>query len=157
MKRKKELVTLSWEHHDGLAFAFRLQQGVKKSAPVEDMREYILHSWATALDHHFWQEEQSLIPVLRASTIGQELLIHMLEDHEYFRKEIEHFKSTEKINIERINSFSDRLNQHIRFEEQELFPYLEKESIPEDLKKIGLFLNDHHEKTDKCWTNTFWK
>ncbi|HEM48988.1 MAG TPA: hemerythrin domain-containing protein [Caldithrix sp.] len=157
MKRKKELITLSWEHHDGLVFAFRLQQGVKKSAPLKDMREYILHTWDTALDHHFWQEEQSLNPVLQASGAGRELLNHMLDDHEYFRREIEHFRVTKNPDRDRIKTISEKLNQHIRFEEQILFPFLEEEIALATLQKIGVFLNEHHTKPDRCWTSMFWK
>ena len=157
MKRIKELVTLSWEHHDGLVFVFRLQQGVKKSASVRDMREYILHTWDSSLDHHFWQEEQSLNPTLQKSGAGRRLSKHMLDDHAFFRKEMEYFNLNTNPEPGRIKTLSDRLNKHIRFEEQELFPFLEKESTSDALQEIGVFLTKHHERSDKCWTNMFWK
>ena len=157
MKRKKELLPLSWEHHDGLVFVFRLQQGIKNSAPVKDMREYILHTWDNALNHHFWQEEQSLNSVLEKTEKGNELLHQMLEDHEHFKKEIEYLRSEENPDTKRLLNFAERLNKHIRIEERDLFPFLEKTIEPAMLEQIGHFLIEHHEKPEKCWSETFWK
>ncbi|MEJ2054341.1 MAG: hemerythrin domain-containing protein [Calditrichaceae bacterium] len=157
MKRKNELITLSWEHHDGLLFAFRLQQGLKYSAGIEEIREYTLHTWDNALNHHFWQEEQSLAGVLDFNETGRDLLNRMQSDHEYFRSQIEDIRSKVNLVPAKFNEFADRLNQHIRFEERELFPFLEKQVLPETLKDIGAFLDEHHQNSDKCWKNEFWK
>ena len=157
MKRNKELLTLSWEHHDGLVFVFRIQQGIKNLSDPAIIKDYILHTWDIALNHHFWQEEQSLKSVLEKTKDGSELLHQMMDDHIYFQTEIEYFRSEADPDTKRILDFADRLNKHIRFEERDLFPFLEKTIEPAILEEIGHFLKEHHEKPDKCWTNTFWK
>ena len=157
MKRKKELLTLSWEHHDGLVFVFRLQQGIKNNSDPSIIKEYILHTWDNALIHHFWQEEQCLNRVLEKTEEGREILHQMLDDHSHFQKEMEYFRSEGNPDIKRILDFADRLNKHIRFEERDLFPFLEKAIEPAILEEIGQFLKEHHEKPDKCWADTFWK
>jgi hemerythrin-like domain-containing protein len=156
MKRAKEFVTLSWEHHDGLVFAFRLQQGLKNAADQHKMLEYIQYTWDNDLEHHFWQEEEILTASLEETERGRELLQTMLDDHRYFRERIKQFKLQSSFNPETIKEFADRLNQHIRFEEQKLFQYLEETLSPVKLKKIGDFLSEQHKQSDKCWTDQFW-
>jgi hemerythrin-like domain-containing protein len=156
MKRKKEFVTLSWEHHDGLVFAFRLQQGVKKEADPKIVRQYILETWDSALDHHFWQEEHILTTPLNESNAGQKKLQRMLDEHSYFRGVIEEFRKEEIADPQKIHEFADHLNKHIRFEELDLFPFLEGTLSDLKLNAIGDFLNEHHKKPAKCRTQAFW-
>ena len=157
MKRNKELVTLSWEHHDGLVFAFRLQQGLKNAANRNKMLEYIQYTWDNDLEHHFWQEEEILTASLEETERGRELLQTMLDDHRYFRQSIMQIKLQDSVTTDKIKEFADRLNRHIRFEEQKLFPYLEETLPAAKLKKIGGFLAEQHKQADKCWTEAFWE
>ena len=156
MKRDANLVTLSWEHHDGLVVSFRLQQGLNKNVDTKEMADYILFTWDTVLEHHFWQEEEILTASLEETERGRELLQTMLDDHRYFRERIKQFKLQSSFNPETIKEFAGRLNQHIRFEEQKLFQYLEETLSPVKLKKIGDFLSEQHKQSDKCWTDQFW-
>jgi hemerythrin-like domain-containing protein len=49
------------------------------------------------------------------------------------------------------------LEEHIRFEERILFPYLEKLIPREELDEIGLQLEeDHAKKACLTWTDEFW-
>ena len=65
MKRDKNLETLSWEHHDGLVLAFRLEKGIKNNVDINIISDYLQHNWDQGLSHHFWQEERSLKAPLR--------------------------------------------------------------------------------------------
>lgn len=157
MNRTEYLRTLSWEHHDGLVVAFRLQQGLNKNADPATMRDYILHTWESALDHHFWQEEEVLVPELETSKNGRDLLRRLTDDHAYFRELIDRMDKKKKPDLKYIQDFADRLNRHIRYEERELFPFLEENLAPDRLESIGQFLNDNHEKPNKNWSDTFWE
>ncbi len=152
MKRNKNLKTLSWEHHDGLVVSFRLQQGLKKKANVNDMSDYIFHIWDKLLEHHFWQEEQTLSNL----KISSEFTSQMKNEHKQIRNLIGELNKDSK-NKNFIEEFAEFLNKHIRFEERQLFPLIEKEVDSNQLDEIGKFLKDQHITSCKVWNNQFWK
>jgi hemerythrin-like domain-containing protein len=156
VKRNENLKTLSWEHHDGLVVAFRLKQGLKAGIPRKTLCEYIIHVWENTLVHHFWQEEQCINSILNRTGEGKKLKRQMIDDHAWFRTVIGEYKNhnSDKVQIE---SFADRLNHHIRFEEKELFPFIEKHSSGAELRQIGDFLQTEHRVACHDWEPQFWK
>jgi hemerythrin-like domain-containing protein len=156
MKRNENLKTLSWEHHDGLVVSFRLQQGLKKNANTTEMVEYILHTWKNILEHHFWLEEQSFVQTLIKSKEASNLISQMINDHEQFKILISRLKEDDK-NKKIIEEFANLLNKHIRFEERQLFPLIEKELGSNKLDEVGKFLKQHHNPSCEVWQNQFWK
>ena len=156
MKRNENLKTLSWDHHDGLVVSFRLQQGLKKNVSVAEMAEYVLHTWSSVLEHHFWQEEQTITPNLKHSEKGKELVKQMIDDHKRFGQ-LEKQIQLDKSNIQDVEEFALLLNQHIRFEERQLFPFFEQEVGLVKLQEVGKFLKQHHNPSCEIWPNQFWK
>ena len=156
MKRNENLKTLSWEHHDGLVVSFRLQQGIKKNSRSDEMSHYILHTWNTILKHHFWQEEQIIKPNLNQSAKGKELVNQMQNDHNKIDQLVKQIQSDNKSN-KFIEEFASLLNQHIRFEERQLFPFIEQEINTKELQEVGNFLKQHHNPSCEVWPNQFWK
>ena len=157
MKRDKNLETLSWEHHDGLVLAFRLEKGIKNNVDTSLISDYLLHIWDHSLRHHFWQEEQFLQPTLRKLTKGRELLNQMVEEHDQFKNLIAKIRSNGKDMKSSIEQFYEDLNQHIRFEERKLFPMVEELASTEALEKMGIFLHEHHKPGKKEWQPEFWR
>ena len=155
MKRNENLKTLSWEHHDGLVTAFRLQQGIKNKISVNILKKYILHIWDKALQHHFWQEEQVILTLKEKSKDGKAVVDKMMDDHKIFRELIDQLKK-EKISIKQISDFENILNQHIRFEERQLFPFIESNLSQEELVEIGVFLRQNHSPANHDWKQKFW-
>jgi hemerythrin-like domain-containing protein len=156
MKRNDNLKTLSWEHHDGLVVAFRLQQGLKNEIPGKILRDYILHVWDNALEHHFWQEEQSITRILHRTAEGKKLEKRMMNEHEEFRIIISQLRNSLGSESD-IEQFAANLNLHIRFEERELFPFIETHSSTEELVRIGNFLQNEHTTACSDWEPRFWK
>jgi hemerythrin-like domain-containing protein len=156
MKRNENLKTLSWEHHDGLVVSFRLQQGLKKNAKTDEMCKYILHIWNGMLENHFRQEEQVITLKLMQSEKGIEFLNQMLNEHETIRKLINKIDS-HKSDFQVIEEFALLLNQHIRFEERQLFPLFEQEAGSEKLQEVGRFLKEHHNPSCEVWPSQFWR
>jgi len=156
MKRNQNLVTLSWEHHDGLVVAFRLQQGLKNNIRLPDLSGYILFSWEQVLQRHFWQEEQVVHPHLKHTREGRNAVGRMMNDHNHFRELIDAFKKGQPTG-ERIDSFIDLLNTHIRFEERKLFPMLENQCSTGELTNIGDFLRQHHPSACADYPHKFWR
>ena len=152
MKRDENLKTLSWEHHDGLVAAFRLQQGLKKNVKANDMADYIMNIWKNILEHHFWREEQTLSNL----KISSELIAQMKSEHKQLRLLIENLNK-DYTNKNIIKEIAELLNNHIRFEERQLFPIIEKEVDVNQLNEIGKFLKEQHIHSCEVWQNQFWK
>lgn len=157
MKRDKNLETLSWEHHDGLVLAFRLEKGIKNNVDTSIISDYLLHIWDYDLRHHFWQEEQFLQPTLRKLNEGRELLNQMVVEHDQFKNLIAKIRSNGKDMKSSIEQFYEDLNKHIRFEERKLFPMVEELASTEALEIMGVFLHEHHKSGNKEWQPEFWR
>jgi hemerythrin-like domain-containing protein len=157
MKRSKYLETLSWEHHNGLVAASRLQKGLEKNVSPDIMKDFILHAWENELSPHFWQEEEILVEPLREIKETTEVLKHMLEDHRIFRRLIDDINNEQNSDKKKIEAFAAKLNEHIRFEERQLFPAIENHLSQNSLEKIGRFLHQHHKPGSKEWEPEFWK
>jgi hemerythrin-like domain-containing protein len=156
MKRNENLKTLSWEHHDGLVVAFRLQQGLKKGAAIPDMARYILHIWDNTLRDHFQREEQTINPNLEQRREGKPLVEQMMGEHKSFKNIITQIKN-DQTGRNSIDEFAKLLNHHIRFEERELFPMLERLATKEELAKIGQALGQIHHRACNAWQPRFWQ
>jgi len=60
-------------------------------------------------------------------------------------------------NVTELEAFVNLLEAHIRFEERNLFPYIEKEASPEALDSVGSQLEAQHlAKESFAWCDEFW-
>jgi hemerythrin-like domain-containing protein len=121
MKRSLVLQPLSREHHQALVFSKRLHA----LADLPEQKQ--LKEWSgfrlvlsDALLPHFDEEERYFLQELGVAE-NNHLVQHMLEDHRAMRA----YMSSE--DVSQLHQFSDLLKAHVRFEERELFPWLEKE------------------------------
>jgi hemerythrin-like domain-containing protein len=88
---------------------------------------------------------------------SDELRIKAEDQHAAIRKMIAAFRSSEEPEESALMSFAALLEEHIRFEERILFPYLEKLIPREELDEIGRQLEqDHVNKVCLTWTDEFW-
>jgi len=158
MKRGDELAPLSWDHHHGLVLAFRLKRGLNKNAAGTIMADYVKQAWDKSLEPHFNKEEKFLIEALEKHSKSSDLLIRQLKrDHQFFRNLIHKIKSKD-INLKsQLKEFAEALEKHIRFEEREFFPAVEKQVPPKQLQIIGKSIHDLHQPVDMCWTPEFWQ
>ena len=157
MKRSKELESLSWEHHDGLVIAFRLKQGVKKEVTCDLLVRYLHTIWEQDLQHHFEQEEQVLIPLLSKAGDGGELLSKFWHDHQDLARMADSLQTGTATCLQQVAAFAERLEQHIRFEEREFFPWIEAELDAEALAAAGSELHKRHTPACHTWQDAFWK
>ena len=155
MKRSQQLETLSFEHHDGLVVANRVKRGLEKNAELEQMVNYVQHIWDSLLVEHFAQEEATLTDILKRTPQGNQLLERMLNEHQQFSQLVEELRTGQSVR-EALKEFANLLTSHIRFEERELFPLVEKEATSEELEKIGQYLHEKHVPGDKDWGPEFW-
>jgi len=149
--RNKNLQVLSHEHHHGLVFCLRLKQGINIT-PLEILQSYVKDFWEKDLSTHFCDEEELLLPHLSLNT---ELSTRMMTDHQNIRRIINELISDTSPSFSKILELSFTLESHIRFEEQELFAYLEKILSEEILITIGLKLNGK-EVSKHTFSPEFW-
>jgi iron-sulfur cluster repair protein YtfE (RIC family) len=136
MKRNKNLYPLSHQHHNGLMAVLLLEKGVKKNAELKIMNDFILYCWNEELNHHFIAEEEQLNPEQLQIPQFQELYSRMLSEHILIREIVNAIKQG-KESTEQIVSFHTLLEDHIRFEERILFPFLEEHATENALAGIG--------------------
>ncbi len=134
MKRSAELRGLSDDHHRALVLA-----KLAKTAATEQVGDEIgaawhaiKREWETGLAHHFAVEEAHLLPPVRIA--GGEALASKVElDHAAIRS----YVLSGPFNEIGLRQFAERLSDHVRFEERELFPFAEAELTQIDLDCIA--------------------
>lgn len=147
LKRHTALQQLSREHHQGLLLCFKLREGFKKDVAPQRMQTYCRWFYDTHLQQHFKVEEQHVFPLLGAEN---ELVIKAVAQHEQlhqlFTKDTAHLANLKLIEAE--------LQNHIRFEERELFEMIQQAATEAELQKISKKLDEQpfQENTeDQFW------
>lgn len=150
IKRSPELQPLSREHHEGLLFAWKIRQGLKNGTSIERLSDFTGWYWKNHIRPHFYQEEKILMPLLITNS---PLAIRMNEEHDQIRELV--------IDIDKEPSrqdfiwLSDLIERHIRFEERELFQYLEENLLEEELSAVHEQLEKHPVSCGE-WRDEFW-
>lgn len=131
MKRHKCLHPLSREHHTGLVFAKRLRESDETTASKvkQDFYDY----WEQDLKIHFRKEEEILFPFLSEHFNFDESEIRdFFLQHAKIRKMI----FEEGSSAEFLQKLGQLIDDHIRFEENKLFPLIECRLKEKDFGEI---------------------
>lgn len=148
--RNENLYVFSHEHHHGLILAVRLRKA--HQADAETLKSYIKDFWENSLDSHFNNEEKLFLDFIR----DKELKQRFLSEHKQIRNLYLDIESSEDDIVEKAKRFGILINDHIRFEERILFPWLQDNLSQNELKQIGASLDD----SDICspiFSPRFWK
>lgn len=151
IKRSKQLTPLSREHHDGLLFSWKIKQGLNNGTQLAQLRKYALWFWQQHIKPHFFQEEKILIPYLPS---GHPMAERLKEEHDYIRELI--LGLDEEADKQTLVILCDLLDKHIRFEERELFGYLEELLSTEKLDDVFMQLERHPVVCKEEWKDNFW-
>jgi iron-sulfur cluster repair protein YtfE (RIC family) len=141
MKRHAALHGLSGEHHRALVLARRLRnltQDVQPAAVQE-----LLALWRAEVGPHFIAEEERLLPLFaRYSAPDHPLIIETLRQHVLMRSlldEIGELVDAHETPLAPLHALGDALREHVRFEENELFPAVEA-ALPEaQLQRLQMY------------------
>ena len=150
IKRSKELAPLSREHHDGLLFAWKIKQGLANGTSIETLCNYTRWFWSNHIKPHFKEEEKVLVKFLPEDNA---LVKQMFREHAQIRDLIISLdKEPDPSSLQLLAEF---VNNHIRFEERQLFPYVEQTLTSEQLNEIYKDLpNELQCETE--WKEEFW-
>ena len=147
IKRSKQLTPFSHEHHDALLFIWNIKQGLKNKTAIETISGYVRWFWKNHLKEHFDQEEKLLLPYLQGNEMGRRLK----REHAAIRNLAASARAEESF-----ASLAEMLNAHIRFEERQLFPHIEKIASIDQLNRIFEQLQQSPQCT-ATWDKKFWK
>lgn len=151
IKRSDELKTLSREHHLGLLFCWKINQGLKLQVETLRLKKYLNYFWDAHLKDHFLNEE-----VLLFNRIDVAVCRHAKTDHLAITMQIEKINNTNaEASVFKI--LVDMLANHIRFEERIVFPILETQLAGSTLQGVALFLEREHKDSFKDeFSDEFW-
>lgn len=141
MKRSERLRRLSEDHHRSLVNARRLRRAAgEQGESPEAAATGFLSFWRVHAEPHFRGEEEVLIPLLalRETPLGERPVIRMLLQHARIRGlviSLEEEIQRRRVRCETLRELGEDLETHIRLEEREVFPLLERELSDEDLRQ----------------------
>ncbi|MBA3806911.1 MAG: hemerythrin domain-containing protein [Solirubrobacterales bacterium] len=134
MKRHPALAPLSRDHQHTLAIAQRLRRATPATA--EQAAAGFLAAWELEEKLHFRIEEEILLPAYAAhGDPGHPVVVRVLLDHLSIRCDAELLAS--EVSLQRLHALGERLALHVRLEEHELFPLIERSLTAAELSVLG--------------------
>jgi len=153
LKRHRAIASFSRDHHFGLLLVWKIRQGLKRAINPERISNYVDFVYKEDLEKHFNEEEQLLFSRLAVGDVFRK------------RAELDHLaiytltaaieKRKDDPNL--LNQLADTLEEHIRFEERELFGHLQKKIPTADLELIESRFSNNSEAIDGKWEDAFWE
>ena len=131
MKRSEALAVLSRDHHQALAVALPLRRAT--AASLDDALAGFHDYFDGRGERHFDAEEEVLLPVLREVPDGGEMADRIVAEHEQLRALAANAASSPDAAV----ALGDALHDHVRFEEREVFPLIERNLGDDELASLG--------------------
>lgn len=130
MTRSPALVPLGHDHHQALEAALRLRRATADDldAAIARLREF----WNMHGRRHFEIEEELVLPALEGDDEWEGMADRVRREHEQIRA-----LSNGLETLADAHRLGELLNEHVRFEERELFELLEARLEPEKLSRLG--------------------
>lgn len=121
MRRSTALIELSREHHSALVWSKKLSviDSNNCDESAELWAELQLKMRSDLLEH--FSEEEKIIEKLQLSAVSHPLIGRLYHDHAVLRNYLSQKEGRD------VAAFAELLKQHVRFEERELFNWLESE------------------------------
>ena len=137
MLRDKNLVPLSRQHQHALALCVRIDRAYQaEEVDSSAWQAEITQLWEQEVSVHFAAEETFVFPAAIRFDELRELVSDLIEDHRKLR-EIVVRAAEGQLNSESLRDFGQRLSQHIRKEERQLFEGMQKLLGPEEFARLG--------------------
>src|SRR5215469_4060165 len=150
IRRNKNIVSLSQDHHAGLLFCWKIRQGLKHEIDPGRIKAYVHYFWQHHLRPHFKEEEAFLFILPDNPGIAR-----AKDEHYRIGVVVEAIltgPSEEALRL--LPALADTVDNHIRFEERELFPHLEKQLSETQLESIGRHINEKPHLPD-AWKDEY--
>src|SRR5699024_3227453 len=147
IKRHEALQPLSRHHMLGLHTGLKLSRAGTEASRIslDEIKKDAKEFWDPGGNEHFREEEEIVLPVYAKYTdINKPEIVEMLLEHVTIRSGMKQLLNDE-LTIEEMRNLGKLLQDHIRKEEQIIFPMIEK-ALPEiELEKLAPYLHEHEE------------
>jgi hemerythrin-like domain-containing protein len=161
VKRHPSLHPLSQHHHFVLIQALGMRRAAeapaeKRGAAVQRQAEKFIAFWHKTGIVHFREEEEVLLPAYaRHTRLDRDAeVMRLLADHAEIRAAVQDFEQRRAkklpIGAEAMAHLAKLLHDHVRMEENEVFPRIERVLGEENLAAMGRGLTRLHSKNDAC-------
>jgi hypothetical protein len=148
IKRAKELIQLSREHHHVLLLSWKIKTGMAKKVAADRIQSYVHWFYRNHLMPHFELEEKIIFPLLGASNPKKDIA---LQQHQAIRNIAE----KEILDYNDLDQLQRFIQEHIRFEEREVFHDIQESGRIEELQ--GLAASGSNGKFTDNESDPFWK
>lgn len=152
IKRHHAIVSFSKDHHFGLLLSWKIRSGCEKGVSSERISNYVLYFFDKDLVNHFKEEEELLFTLLPSSDT---LKNKAAKQHRSIFKLVENIR-TNKNQASGLIQLADELEDHIRFEERELFNHIQQHVSDAELEKISSRIPNNSRTIEDNWTDIFW-
>ncbi|RYY66201.1 MAG: hemerythrin domain-containing protein [Chitinophagaceae bacterium] len=150
LKRSPQLQPFSREHHEGLLLAWKIRRGLANGIALTRIADYVLWFWNRELEDHFRREEAAFHPALP----GAPGLQRMQEEHEEIEGLLQVLAQIPDEAL--LEEIAAKVHDHIRFEERELFPWIEEALGTGRLDALQVLIEGKKENAGPGWTDEFW-
>jgi len=156
MKRHPSLHPLSAHHHHALVQALEIRRAgqlpaAQRRAGLQRAAKMFLRFWRQVGRKHFREEEEVLLPAYarRARLDDDPTVLRMLADHASIRARVEDLEAAlaAKRPVETVLvALGQLLHDHVRWEEEQVFPRIEAALSPAELLGLSQRLTPLHGK-----------
>jgi len=151
IKRNKHIIQLSKDHHFTLLFCWKIRQGLKMQIATERLKNYVNYFWKEHMQPHFREEEEILFKPIKDDKVQK-----ALNDHQQIEDEVVNLLQIASADsAELFSTLADSVEAHVRYEERQLFPHLEKILTEKQLEFIGEQLKKQEIPKDN-YEDEFW-
>lgn len=160
MKRHESLHPLSQHHHHALVQSLEMRRAQQlppgeREAALRRVAQKFLRFWEKAGKTHFREEEEILLPAYaRHVPLEQDVdVVRMLADHAFIRALVEDLRAAldSKQPVENpLSALAHRLHDHVRLEENHIFPRIEQTLTEDELRALAPHLTRLHRKDEAC-------
>ena len=153
ISRNEHIKKLSREHHFSLLFCWKIRQGLKMNVAMERISKYVQYFWQQHLQPHFREEENIFF-----APIKDRLVQRAVNEHKYIKQQIEDLANYSGNNGRKsLEKIADMVYEHVRYEERDLFPHLERKLSKEQLENIGEQIDNRHSSSlQDHYEDQFW-
>ena len=154
MKRHRSLHPLSEHHHHVLVIALEISRASRASeddraAGLRRAAASLLRFWEQSGRTHFREEEEELLPAYgRHVRLDEDAdVMRMLADHAQIRAGMHDLKEmldANRLGADRVIALGQLLHDHVRLEEDNIFPRIEKVLQEDELLRLGPHLTRLH-------------
>ncbi len=154
LKRHPALVPLSKDHHFGLLLCWKIRTGMRRGIAPERMTRYACYFFDHFLFTHFYEEEKLVFSLLKKEDEKRKEAERQHRRLKRLRQKLEALPARQAITLGLIE---EELEAHIRFEERDLFPYLQQLLTEAQLTEVLTNLGESHQPVIERWDDMFWE